>query len=464
MRRLAFLILCCGTLLGCGKTPPTEAEAPDDGAPVTSPAQVYNPDWTDATHGKVAPNYLEVFPQDSVNTIEITLTAAQWASVRADMTRLWGFDFGSRGQPGPFPAGDPAYVAVPVKFNGRLWKSAGWRLKGNSTLSRSWGEGNYKLPFRLKFNEFEDSIPAIAGQRLYGFKELSFSPGRSDNSLIREKVAADIFRLGGVPAARTAMYRVFIDFGAGMRYCGVFAAVEVIDDTMIKDQFGEDKGNIYKPLSAMRAFVEAEFEKKNNKTSSFADVQALVSTLNSPLRSGDPAQWRASLEAVFSVDHFLAWLAINNAIVNWDSYGTMAQNYYLYNHSTRRLLWIPWDHNESLTGTPGVNDVIGTRGLSLSMNEVTAAWPLIRFLMDDPVYSAAYRAKLKAFNTGPFTQAAMNAMFDKYHAMIAPYVIGTNGEHAGATYLITPGLFTSALPALKNHVTARKALVSAFVP
>ena len=124
------------------------------------------------------------------------------------MVQLYGFDFGGRSNAGGgFPDDDPDYVAIAVKYNGKSWKKAGFRLKGNSTLASAWGSGNYKLPFRLKMNEFEDSYPAIKNQRFYGFKELSFSPGRSDPSLIRDKSAADILRMAGVPAARTAFYR-----------------------------------------------------------------------------------------------------------------------------------------------------------------------------------------------------------------------------------------------------------------
>jgi spore coat protein H len=476
MRRPQILLLaalCAAQLLGCAEGTPTSTtidEIPlgtgsDDS---TSAPTTYNPDWTDATHTKITPpTYAVVFPQDSVNRIEITITAAQWTSVRNDMRRIWGVDFGQPRPGGNFPAEDPAYIAVPVRFNGRLWKKVGWRLKGNSTLHSAWTTGNFKLPFRLKTNEFEDLMPAIKGQRVYGFKELSFSPGRSDNALIREKVTADIFRLGGIPAARTAMYRVFIDFGAGMRYVGVYTVVEVIDDTMVKDQFGSDAGNLYKPESALRSFVEAEFEKKNNKTSSFADVQALITTLNSTQRATNPPAWRTSLEAVFNVDHFLKWLAIDNAIVNWDSYGTMAQNYYLYNHPTTRLTWIPWDHNEAMIGSPSVTGGApgpGNRGLSLTMNEVGPQWPLIRNLIDDPVYAARYREHLRTFNSGVFSQSAMDALFTKYHAMITPFVIGANGEQPGATYLANPNAFLNALQELKTHVANRKVVIGQFIP
>ncbi len=56
----------------------------------------FNVDWAESSHGQVAPSYGVVFPQDSVNRIEIVLSAAQWASIRTNMSSLWGFDFGSR--------------------------------------------------------------------------------------------------------------------------------------------------------------------------------------------------------------------------------------------------------------------------------------------------------------------------------------------------------------------------------
>jgi hypothetical protein len=439
-------------------------------------ATAYNPDWADASHAKLStPNYAEAYPQAAVNTIEITMTAAQWNSIREDMKVLYGFDFGSRaaGAGGGFPDEDPAYVAVAVKYKGKTWKQVGFRLKGNSTLSSSWSSGNWKLPFRLKTSEFEDVYPAVKSQRFYGFKDISFSPGRNDPALLREKVTAELFRSAGVPAAQTAFYRVYVDFGAGQKYLGVYTAVEVIDDTMVKNQFGEDKGNIYKPESAFVRFVAGEFEKKNNESAAdYSDVQAFITALNSPLRTTNPAQWRASLEATFNVEHFLKWLAVNNAIVNWDSYGAIAHNYYLYNSPAGKLTWIPWDHNEAMTGSPGITGSATTpgagaagpaRGLSLTMNEVGQNWPLLRFLADDPVYFARYKALIKAFNDGPFDPATVSATFDRYHAMISPYVTGAGGEQADATYT-SAAQFTSGLASLKAHVRSRHDLVATFVP
>ncbi|MCF8200880.1 MAG: CotH kinase family protein, partial [Bacteroidia bacterium] len=356
-----------------------------------------NPDWTEASHGNASPNYSTVFPQDQVNELEITIGADNWSAIRANMKSLFGYDFGAGGMggpPGAFPTTEPDYVQSTIKFKGKTWQHVGFRLKGNSTLTSAWRSGIYKLPFRLNFDKFEDVQPSVKNQKFYGFKDLSFSPGVKDNSLIREKLGSDIFRMAGIPSAQSAFYKVYIDFGAGMKYCGIYCGLELPDDKMIIQQLGEDAGNLYKPESKLATFVQTEFEKKNNELAGdFGDVSGLIKALQSTKRSSDAAAWRTGLEAVFNVDHFTKYLAINNSIVNWDTYGVMAHNYYLYNHSSKGLMWIPWDNNESFSKSPGITGITGGpsgpgNAISLTMNEVSTAWPLINYIANDAVYFA----------------------------------------------------------------------------
>lgn len=433
----------------------------------------YNADWTFASHGNADQNYEQVFPQNAVNTLEIRMAANQWSSIRANMKTLYGSDFGSGIQgppPGTSSGSEPDYVDVMLSFNGKSWKNVGFRLKGNSSLRSAWSQGIFKLPFRLNFDEFEDKYPAITDQHFFGFEELSFSPAFKDQSLIREKLASDVFRMAGIPSAQTAFYKVFIDFGEGLKYCGVYTGVELPDDNMIKAQFGEEKGNIYKPESSLTSFVQSLFEKKNNETAAdYSDVRSLITILGSSSRASDAAQWRAQLEGVFNTDHFLKYLAVNNAIVNWDSYGVMAHNYYLYNHTLGKLTWIPWDHNESFQGSPGITGSTSSGGgsrsaLSLSMNEVTSGWPLIRYIADDPVYLLKYKTYLKYFRDSFFTEAVLFAMIDRYKNLVYPYAIGANGEQPKYTYLLSESAFQNEFTLLKSHITARRALIATFVP
>lgn len=433
----------------------------------------YNASWTFASHGKAEHDYSVVFPQNSVNRIEILMADTTWNKIRVNMKSLFGYDFGGKsGAGGGSTSNETEYVDILLNFNSKSWKNVGFRLKGNSSLGQAWGQGIYKLPFRLNFDKFEDKYPAITNQHFYGFKELSFSSGFKDQSLQREKITPDIFRMAGIPAARTAFYTVYINFGSGLKYCGVYTAVEIIEDNMVKSQFGEEKGNIYKPESKLTSFIQSEFEKKNNETEAdYSDVKNFIAALNSSVRTSNAEVWRTNLEAVFNADHFIRYLAVNNAIVNWDSYGNMAHNYYLFNHSVKKLTWIPWDHNEALSGSPGITGSSsgqggGTvnKGLSLSMNEVTASWPLIKYIASDQVYFAKYKTCLKWFKDSIFTTAVINAMLDKNYNLISPYAIGTNGEQSGYTYLTGSASFTNALTELKNHVANRRSLITSYVP
>jgi hypothetical protein len=415
-------------------------------------------DWTEETHGKEAdPNYSVVFPQNLVNTLEIRMTKDDWNAIRADMKALKGSDFGAGGTGGGGvnTTTEPKYVAVSMKFNGKEWYKVGFRLKGNSSLNSIWRAGIYKLPLRLKMDEFEDQYPEIQDQRFYGFKELSLSPAFKDNSLIREKVTADIFRMAGIPAAQTAFYKMYIDFGDGLKYCGVYTLLETIEDEMVKAQFGEDKGNVYKPESTFQTFSQSQFEKKNNEDAAdWSDVKAAITALNDPIRTSNAVQWRTNLEKTFNVNHFIKWLAVNSTLVNWDTYGAMAHNHYLYNHSSKKLTWIPWDNNEALTSNVRVQ---------LSLAGVGTNWPLIRYIADDAVYYAKYKAYVKEFNTTVFTTAKMNELFDKNTALITPYVNGNEKEQAPYSNLTSLSNFTAALPLLKQHIVSRNQAANDFV-
>lgn len=471
-----------------------------------------------------APEYDLVFPQDKVNTLEIAMTKTEWEAINADMKKKYHSDFGKGGDRMPFPGNpnrppmdslprpftggehpagpgpggfggggplrfaseDPDYVPVTLRFNAKEWRQVGFRLKGNSSLSTLWRTGSYKLPFRLNFGKFKNTGDSA---RFHGFKELSLSPAFHDNSLIREKVAADLFRNAGVPAAQTAFYKVYINFGEGKKYCGVYTMVEVIDDTMVKSQFGEDEGNIYKPESTFQRFSKEQFEKKNNKKAAdWTDVQSVITILNSPSRTQNPASWRTELENVFNVDTFLKWLAVNTTITSWDSYGAMAHNYYVYNSPDQKLTWIPWDLNETFQTRNGMPPFAPGNGaptagneprpampqgrfpgmgpgrqVTLALDQVGNEWPLIRYLANDSIYFQKYKRYVKEFTANSFTPKKMNALFEKYFKLVQPYAIGSEPEQKGYSNLTSSQAYQEELDNLKKLVVERNKAVSDFL-
>jgi hypothetical protein len=465
------------------------------------------------------PNYFKVFPKDRVNRIDIKIDAKTWQKMLLGIETHFG-KFGkgmmmpprhfrkdslaagdsafmpppmfndSAGMPNGFPGPgmppnlfgdtlhkmkkmpgpgfmpppmshyDPDYVQCTLQFEGQQWTGIGIRFKGNSSLMSSWARGIMKFPFRLEFGKFNSSRKSE--KKFYGFREISFSSNNDDQSLLREKLAADLFRAAGVKSAHTAFYRVFIDYGEGPQYFGLYTAVEVVDDTVLKDQFGDGSGNCYKPegpsASFSGTFNSNSFEKKTNKKSSgWQDVQKLFNVINAGNRKTNPDQWKKDLETIFDVPAFLNWLAVNTVIQNWDTYGQMAHNYYLYNNPvTHKFVWIPWDNNEALMQGKG-------RPASLSHNEVSEQWPLIRYLLDQPSYMALYKASLASFLNGAFSQSQLNATIDYYHHLITPYAVGTDGEKEKFTFLISPNNFEGSVSELEKHIEKRIQITKIFL-
>ncbi|MCX6249948.1 MAG: CotH kinase family protein [Bacteroidetes bacterium] len=482
---------------------------------LAGPAQDFK-DWSAASHSSASfPDYSKVFPQDKVNRIDVVIDAADWKKMILDLETSHG-KFGDGppmgfmpppgegppsslppfpmshpgGEPGfmpPPPFGDPpdfppymgpppgiggmpgfnrenpVFVPCSFFFQGKQWYSVGIRFKGSFSLNSTWSNGIKKLPLFFNFDKFEDSIPKIKNQRFFGFKKLAFANNNDDPSFMREKVAADIFRQSGVSAPHTSFYAIYIDYGEGSKYFGLYTCIEIIEDTMLKDQFGSKSGNCYKPDGPGASFAEGSFDpgsfirKTNKKNSDYTDVKRLYDILNSGLRVKDPAKWRSELDSVFDVPRFLNWLAINTAVQDWDSYGSMFHNYYLYNNpETGKLVWIPWDNHQAMK-----EDM--RRTLSLSLNEVSERWPLIRYLMDQAEYAALYKKYLNLLITNVFEPSRMREKYDYWYNLLYPYVAGVNGEQKGFTFLSSPNDFTKGVNELKQHADERYHLVRNFL-
>jgi hypothetical protein len=375
-RPLSVLAACtCAVLclLACGCTAvgdTDETSAGDTGLNRSA-------DWTEETHGNdVSPNYFVVFPDDKVNEITIAISPENWQIMLDDMTAEFGEFGGSSiaqargmgGNPGENFDFDSVTVPADITFDDKQWTDVGIKFKGQSTLGNTWTGGSYKISFKLNFDKFEDENPDIKNQRFYGFDELNLKSGYGDSSLMRDKITPEIFSDAGVVAPDTAFYRVYVDYGEGPVYFGLYTMIESVEDTLIETAFTDDSGNVYKPEGTGATFAEGTFdteyfEKKTNEDEEdWSDVEALYTVLNDDTRTTDPGEWRKNLEEVFNVDGFIRWLAVNTAIQNWDSYGIASKNYYLYtNPSDGTITWIPWDNNEAISA--GKN--AGTTGRQL---------------------------------------------------------------------------------------------------
>ncbi|QDO94946.1 spore coat protein [Formosa sediminum] len=419
--------------------------------------------WTEDTHSKNAdPNFDEVFEDNAVKRLDIVITEDRWNSMLENMTSLYG-TFGSRSNATVSSSDeDPIFVPGEVFYNGIEWYRVGIRFKGNSSLQSSWSAGILKLSFKLDFDEFEDDYPQIDNQRFYGFKKLSLKNNYDDKSMLREKVAADVFRDAGLAVSHTAFYTVYVDHGDGPEYFGVYTLVEEVDDTVIDTQFTDNDGNLYKPDGDSASFTEgsfteADFVKKTNEDEAdYTDIEDLFAALHATNRTTDPEAWRDNLETILDTDTFLKYLAVNTVIQNWDTYGRMTHNYFLYNNpDTARLSWIPWDNNEAL------KDGNGRGAVALDFSDVNAtSWPLIGYLYADSTYKAKYNTYVQETIDDYFNISKMQSKYATYSSLIEPYA---TSEMDGYTFLNSSSDFQVAVSALHSHVVERAAVANTYL-
>jgi spore coat protein CotH len=312
-------------------------------------------------------------------------------------------------------------------------------------------------------DEFEETYPEIKNQRFYGFKKLTFGSGFSDNSLMREVIATELFRSAGVPVARVAYYRVYIDYGEGSKYFGLYTMIEDPDGPMLKTQFKSNKGNLYKPDgtgATLASFDQESLVKKTNEDKQdWSDTKAFIAALHADRT--DAKTWRTNLEKLFNVDGFLRWIAMANLMVHWDTYGSMTHNYYLYTDpgDDGRMHWITWDHNMVMMnmGGGGGGGGGGRSATELGLPNVNAdQWPLLGYLIADPEYRKTYNKYVAEFAKGPFATDTVVKRLTELHTMIAPYVVGEQGEQKGYTMLSNAAAFNSAVDDLKKHIETRQ--------
>jgi len=264
--------------------------------------------------------------------------------------------------------------------------------------------------------------------------------------------------------SHTAFYDLYVDHGDGAEYFGLYTLVEEVDGEVLDTQFTSDDGNLYKPEDGSANFMEGTFsqedftKKTNEDDEDWSDIEALFTALHDDIRTSDPSTWRSNLEEVFDVDTFLKYLAVNGIIQNWDTYGLMPHNYYLYNNpDNSKLTWIPWDNNEALQeGKMG-----GALKLDFS-NLNSNEWPLIAKIYADETYKAQYDAYLKEVIEGAFNPATIQESYDTYSSMIESYAVA---ERSGYSFLGSnkSSEFTQAISELKTHATSRESAVEDYL-
>lgn len=349
----------------------------------------------------------------------------------------------------PFWPRKPEYFHATATFDGVVFTDVGLRYKGNNGLASA---PNEKRPLRLKVDEWEDTIPEITDQRMFGFQELSLSPHWIDYSILHQVVAAKMFRDAGVPAPLASFVEVELEVDGATTLLGVYALTEIPDNPMLERDFDDDHGNLYKPDGRgahLLDFVEASFHKKTNEEAAdYSDVQAFIDALHAP--QADRALWRAGLRATYDMDRFVRSYAVNQAMANWDTYGGLAHNYYYYaDPAIDALVYIPWDFDWGFDKT-GFND--------LSLDTFGGEWPLLQAVARDADFATRYRDALADIHAEQFVSGKLTDEIDEFEDLVRPAIQREDAVQSGRA-----NEFDAGVQAMRDHVLNQEAAIQQFL-
>lgn len=291
-----------------------------------------------------------------------------------------------------------------VTIAGQRFDSIGVRYKGNSSYFRTRNDTYKKLPFNIKL-DYKIKSQKIAG----AYASVKLSNAFLDPSFIRDPLAYEVIRQY-MPAPMCNFAKVYIN----TTFYGLYVNTESIDAAFIQKHFQTDKGYLVKcdPDNWKRVRSQSGCPKGEN--ASLAYLNDSPGCYDSFYEVDTAAAWKPLLrlikvlnktpdkiEQVLDVDQTLWMLALNNTMVNLDSYnGSLSHNYYLWFDTTGVAHPLIWDLNMAFGGwrrnfsfeDMKDEDLIQFQPLA-EINNVKR--PLISKVLSNPLYRKIYLAHMR---------------------------------------------------------------------
>ena len=126
---------------------------------------------------------------------------------------------------------------VGIRYKGSIGAFVGC-LDGPNMFEPSGAKICTKLSMKIKINWKGRK------EKFFGLKKLQFHSMNNDASQMHERTGYWLFRQMGIPAPRAVHAKLTIN---GI-YTGLYSLVEQIDSRFIKENFDDNKGNLYKEI------------------------------------------------------------------------------------------------------------------------------------------------------------------------------------------------------------------------
>lgn len=358
-----------------------------------------------------------------------------------------------------------AYIAAQsVSINGTVLNNVGVKYKGNS----SYNANNAKNPFHIELDTYTD-------QNYQGYTDIKLNNVIFDPTFVRETTAYNVIRKY-MHAPLSNYANVYVN----NVLIGLYTNVESVSKKFVSNHFGSNNNAFFNcsppagagPTSTVlpnlaylgtsSTSYEPAYEIKS--TTGWNDLIALTNTLNNNI---------GSIESVLDVDRAIWMLALDNVMVNLDSYiGQFKQNYYLYKDDSGRFNPIMWDLNMcfgtfSNTGSGNLANITQKRQLSHTLHATEANWPLVQKLLAVPTYKKKYLAHCKTILTENFSNNGYYTTAQTYQSLISAAVAADTNKFyttaqfsANMTTDVSLGMNTA--PGLSNLMPGRATYLAAL--
>ncbi len=356
-----------------------------------------------AQPGAGKPANRQLFDKKTVGEIRLTLPTSDWVSV-LDSLRIYGTNS----------------LSASVVIDGLRYEGVSVRFRGDN----SYAKGLKRNPFSIKLNATNPD------QNHQGYPSIKLSAAVRDPSMAREMLFHEIASKY-MPASQAAYTKLFVN----EEYIGVFVNVESIDRQFFESNYGSSKGAAFKagldkkpdnlPTTCKQnIFGSLEYEDNLDCYKGNFDLDSKGGWTELQELTRKLAQEPANVGQVLDVDRALWMLALNNVMVNLNSYsGNYSLNYYLYRDGNNRFQPIHWDLNLAFgsyknTGSGSDLDLHGLQNLDPLLHADNLYKPLISQLLKDPLNRKVYLAHIRQINEENFLNGAYEKRAQDLRGMI----------------------------------------------
>ena len=348
-------------------------------------------------------------------------------------------------------SGNDARLKGSLQLDAKTYANVGVRYKGNSSYFGSVKKGISKLPLNIKLDKKQKIEDKFEGLKLSNINR--------DASFVRESVCYDIVRTY-MYAPQCNYAKVFVND----KMLGLYNNVEAINEKFLKNHYfpkNELVGEVgvkspkIKDEDMWLVKCDPEWTAEEPKNCPKGDKASLMylgedSTCYQPFyEMPKEGNWKDfihfikilnqepdKIERYLNVDQTLWMLALNNVMVNLDSYtGLFCHNYYLLRGADGRFTPLIWDLNMSLGGFTfdGINNaplsIEQLQTLSPMLHADNPKRPLISQLLKIPMYRKIYLAHIKTITNDWLTNEKYLQKAKEYAQLIDSQVDADKNKH-----------------------------------